>query len=140
MVKWGKIKSGTARTLLALVLSYLVAFQAIAISHASTRTISAAPQSFEAMLAGALCSEASASEQGSNPSNGPKLPLHGQHCLLCQLAQSPHGGMGPVTTPVAYTPPSRHIVSGVASAQNHTPAPEAGWASSWSSRAPPFHA
>lgn len=126
--------------MLALVLSYLVAFQAIAISHASTRTISAAPQSFEAMLAQSLCSDTSVAEQGSNPFNGPKLPLHGQHCLLCQLAQSPHGGMGPAAAPVAYTPPARHIVSGVASAQNHTPAPQAGWASSWSSRAPPFHA
>lgn len=65
----------------------------------------------------------------------------GPHCMLCVLAQTLEAaGPAPAdATELAQPRPlprlwSRGLVAEIG------PEPEAGWASSWSSRAPPFHA
>lgn len=92
----------------------------------------------DAFVSGVICSQS-----GDAPVDaGAPAPVKpsGYHCVLCALAQ---GGGGPATTAasVVVLPPARVAVFISLPAPHSFSAPRLmGWASSWSSRAPPFAA
>ncbi|HEY8065548.1 MAG TPA: DUF2946 family protein [Methylosinus sp.] len=117
---------GTARRLLACATVFLALLQAVALLGSMARAHGAAS-------AGLSSSELCAAARDSD---GAPIAHHigEHHCVLCSDRTAEPPALAPATAPVGLRP------DGVASigARALSPrAPPLGWASSWSSRAPP---
>lgn len=121
-----------ARAFVAHVLVLLLLLHS---SLAAVGAMRAYDGSTQATLSGVICS-ASGLATGDDPT--PPSPSV-YHCVLCSIAQ---GGCGPTVPPSLVAPPPRlaffeHVYG---RAQETRALRPSGWASSWSSRAPPFAA
>lgn len=131
------VRMSLARQIVAQALVALILLYSALASIGAMRAYG--PLEESARFAGALCfgaPGAATPDPGADPEAPPRSG--GFHCLLCSLAQ---GGCGPATPSVVTFAPAPRFARLVATpAPDHGPAPPplAGWASSWSSRAPPF--
>lgn len=91
-------------------------------------------------ISAVLCSGAGLAGEAQHDDAGSTGRPAAYHCILCSLAQ---GGCGPAlapTTVVASAPGRAFVIVFFGRAQETRALRPSGWASSWSSRAPPLHA
>lgn len=132
-------RNGIGRAMIAHALVFVLLVHAALAAVGATRAFADDGAGF---VPGVICSHALDAGDASTGDDG-AAPSHpsGYHCILCPTGA---GGAGPATLPVCEpcAPVARvlHVWRAPApSAAAPAPRPS-GWASSWSSRAPPFHA
>lgn len=136
MANWGENRAGWTRAAGALALAWLLLAQVLLSTVASFSRAPSQIAGLEAAFEMVICGHSADGSSEPSPVSTP-----GPHCLLCVLTKTLEAA-GPTPTDfieIARPQPATRAWTYAAVAKLG-PEPEGGWASSWSSRAPPFNA
>lgn len=130
----GAQRSGWGRAFVAHALVCLLLIQSALASVGAMRAYSVDG----AFVSGVICSVAGVSNEtpDGDHDSGRARPS-GYHCILCSIAQGGFGPAVPACAPRIPTPRVALVVEAPAPLSDLPPPTPLGWATSWSSRAPP---
>lgn len=136
MINWGETRASWMRAGAALALAWLLLVQVLLSTVVSYSHAPPAVVGLDAAAEFVICGPSADGSTGPAPTSTP-----GPHCLLCVLTKTLEAA-GPTPTDfieIARPHPATRVRA-YADVAKPGPEPEGGWASSWSSRAPPFNA